>query len=85
MDCLTNDEKVLKILGIKKYIINKNATIVFWEDDTKTIVKRMKNEKHNKELAFLTALLQKILLKKGINKNRVNKFLENLIEEGEKK
>lgn len=31
----------------KKYIINKGATILFWEDGTKTVVKRAKDDEYN--------------------------------------
>ena len=35
---------------IEKYIINENATIIFWDDNTKTISKRHKEDKFDKEL-----------------------------------
>jgi len=46
-------------MGIKKYIINKNATIIFWDDDTKTISKRHQEDKFDKELGFLFAYYYK--------------------------
>ena len=44
---------------IEKYIINENATIIFWDDDTKTISKRDKDDEFDKELGFLYAYFYK--------------------------
>lgn len=65
----------------KKYIINKKATILFWEDGTKTIVKRSKDDEYNKRLAFLTAYFQKHC---GLSKTKANEYLDNLLDEDEK-
>lgn len=62
---------------IDKYIINNNACIIFWKDGEKTVVKRMEGQKHNKELAFLTAYFQKHC---GLSKTKANKFLCELQE-----
>ena len=59
----------------KNYIINDGATILFWKDGTKTIVKRSKDEKFDKRLGFLTAYFQKHC---GMSKTKANKFLDNL-------
>lgn len=59
----------------KNYIINDGATILFWKDGTKTIVKRSKNETFDKRLGFLTAYFQKHC---GMSKTKANKFLDNL-------
>ena len=82
---ITDDEKVkatchgLLIPGIyelpEHYIINNGATILFWKDGTKTIVKRSKDEKFDKRLGFLTAYFQKHC---GMSKTKANKFLDNL-------
>ena len=64
----------------KRYIINKGATILFWEDGTKTIVKRSKDDAYNKRLGFLTAYFQK---HSGLTKNQANKYLANLQDEEE--
>lgn len=61
----------------KKYIINKNAIILFWKDETKTIIKRNKEDKHDKKLGFLIAFFQKY---SGLSKNQANKYLDNLID-----
>ena len=65
----------------RKYIINENATILIWADNTKTIVRRMKKDKHDKRNAFLTAYFQK---HSGLSKGRANKYLDELREEDEK-
>lgn len=44
---------------IERYIINENATIIFWDDETKTISKRHKEDKFDKELGFLFAYFYK--------------------------
>lgn len=44
---------------IDRYIINENATIIFWDDNTKTISKRHKEDKFDKELGFLFAYFYK--------------------------
>ncbi len=62
----------------KKYIINKGATILFWNDGTKTIVKKSKEDKYDKRIGFLTAYFQK---NSGLSKNKANKYLDSLIEE----
>ena len=59
----------------ERYIINQNATILFWEDGTKTIVKRCKDDEFNPRLAFLTAFFQKYC---GMSKNKANKYLASL-------
>lgn len=64
----------------KRYIINKGATILFWEDGTKTIVKRSKDDEYNKRLGFLTAYFQK---HSGLTKNQANKYLANLLDEND--
>lgn len=61
----------------QKYIINNNATILFWNDGSKTIVKRAKEDEYNKILGFLWAYFQKT---SGLSKTKVNKYLKNLTD-----
>ena len=67
----------------EKYIINKGATILFWDDneDEKTIVKLSDNDKYDKRLGFLTAYFQ---YNSGLSKTQANKYLDNLVEEDKK-
>lgn len=46
-------------LGIKKVIFNKPATIVLWEDGSKTVVKLNKGEKWDKEKGLAMAIIKK--------------------------
>ncbi len=48
-----------EIINLEKYIINENATILFWSDGTKTISKRDKEDKFDKELGYLFAYFYK--------------------------
>ena len=61
----------------KKIIYNGPATIVFWYDGTKTIVKRSKKDKDNKYNAFCAALAKKIF---GSN-NKIINIVKNGKEE----
>ena len=61
-----------------KYIINKGATILFWDEDDeddKTIVKLSKSDKFDKRIGFLTAYFQH---HSGMSKTQANKYLDNL-------
>lgn len=66
----------------KKYIINKGATILFWEDGTKTIVKRGKDDEYDKVKGFLWAYFQKHC---GLSKTKANEYLASLVDEDELK
>lgn len=66
----------------ERYIINKGATILFWKNGEKTIVKRCEEDEFNPRLAFLTAFFQRY---SGMSKNKANKFLANLHVEKSKK
>ena len=64
----------------ERYIINQNATILFWENGEKTVVKRANDDTFNPRLAYLTAFFQHYC---GMTKNKANKFLATLEVEGE--
>lgn len=66
----------------ERYIINKGATVLFWEDGTKTVVKRAKGDEYNKILGFLWAYFQK---RSGLSKTKANEYIRNLVEEDELK
>lgn len=68
--CVTEDEIIPKV---KKIIFHDPATIVFWEDGTKTVVKRMKDQEFSKYYGFLAALGKKLY------KN--NSHLQRMIEQ----
>ena len=50
---------------IKSVLYHKPATIIFWKDGTKTVVKAQKKEKYDNEKGFVMAYLKKILGNKG--------------------
>lgn len=56
----TTAEDFIKIAGIEKVIYNYPATIVWWTDGSKTIVKVHKGEEFNKEMGLAMAIAKKI-------------------------
>ena len=67
----------------ERYIINENATILFFKNGEKTVVKRCADDEFNPRLAFLTAFFQHYC---GKSRNKANKYLANLqIEETKEK
>jgi len=60
---------------IERYIINDGATIIFWSDGTKTISKRHKEDKFDKELGFLFAYFYK---KWGNNNSAKRRIIESI-------
>ena len=70
-----------KVYGIKKVIFNDPATIVFWNDGTKTVVKAH-DEEFDPEKGLAMAISKKLLGNKG---NYYNEFKKWLPEEEEEK
>lgn len=60
---------------IERYIINDGATIIFWSDGTKTISKRHKEDKFDKEIGFLFAYFYK---KWGDNKSAQKRVINSI-------
>lgn len=65
-DCSDTPTAKIKILGsvkfddkIKKVIFNKPATIVYWKDGTKTVVKQQKGDKWDKEKGLMACICKK--------------------------
>lgn len=79
LEIATSKEKI-KVPMPKKYIINKGATVLIWDDGEKTVVKRCADDEFNKRLGFLTAFFQHY---SGMSKNKANKFLAELEVEDE--
>lgn len=67
--------------SVKKVIFNDPATVIFWSDGTKTVVKCQKGDKYNKETGFALAYLKKVL---G-NDNTFNKEINKWVGEDKKK
>ena len=78
---LINTPKMYPSLKVDHIIYNDPATIVFWKDGTKTVVKRAKGEKFNKYYAFCAALAKKAF---G-NNSQVNKIVASGVDQTAKK
>lgn len=70
-----------KVYGIKKVIFNDPATIVFWNDGSKTVVKAH-DEVFDPEKGLAMAISKKLLGNKG---NYYNEFKKWLPEEDERR
>lgn len=68
-----------KIPEIKNVIFNDPATIVFWADGTKTVVKKQKEDKKkkfDKEKGLAMAIAKKALSNEGNYFNEIRKWVE---------
>lgn len=61
----------------KKVIFHDPATIVFWEDGTKTVVKRSEGEPDDKEKAIMYCVFKKVI---G-NKSKMDKYIKTFMKE----
>lgn len=61
--------------AIKEVIFHDPATIVFWRDGTKTVVKAH-NEKFDKEKGLLAAIAKKVYGNKGSFNNVIKHYVE---------
>lgn len=62
-ECLNNNSTKIKmnlVPPIKNVIFNDPATIVFFEDGTKTVVKRMEDQAFDPELGFLLCIMKRV-------------------------
>lgn len=55
-----NNTKVSLVPPVTKVIFNDPATIVYFEDGTKTIVKRMEDQEYNPEIGFLLCIMKRV-------------------------
>lgn len=62
----------------EKYIVNDGATILFWDDDTKTIVKKSKKDIFDPIKSYLWAYFLKHC---GMSRTQANKYLAKINEE----
>lgn len=70
-------KRILEPLKITKVIFNYPATIVFWSDKTKTIVK-CENEAFDEEKGLAMAISKKFLGNKGNYYNEFKKWLPEI-------
>lgn len=61
---------------IEKVLFKDPATIVFWKDGTKTVVKAQRKEKYDPEKGLAMAIVKKILGNKGNYYNEIKKWLK---------
>lgn len=61
---------------IKNIAVNKDTTIIFWNDGTKTLVKKGEDQTNSPELAILYAYFQK---HSGLSKTKANKTIQELV------
>ena len=73
----TPEERNKRLRGlVKKVILNGDVTIVLWNDGTKTIVRRDKNDVYDPEKAILACMAKKLYENTGI----FNEPIEDAIE-----
>lgn len=65
-----------KALYIKKVIFNPPATIVFWSDGSKTVVKAQNDEPFDPEKGITMAIAKKFFGNKGNYFNEIKKWTE---------
>lgn len=77
-------EKIIEVIGMKKnqdiknVIFNDPATIVLWNDGTKTVVKRGKNDTYDPEKGLAMAISKKALGNQGNYYDIFKKWLPNI-------
>lgn len=78
-EALKNAKETLTPDSIKKVIYNDPATIIFWSDDTKTVVKCMENEDYDPEKGFMAAVTKKVFGDKygWVMRHQVKPAVEN--------
>lgn len=69
-------EEMCSMLKIKKVVFNDPATIVYWEDNSKTVVKCQDGEVFDKEKGLAMCFVKKILGNKGNYYETIKKFIE---------
>ena len=75
-------DRIYPRLAIKKVVFNAPATIVFWDDGTKTVVK-CENEEYDPEKGLAMAIAKKALGNQGNYYNQFKKWLPEKEEEDE--
>lgn len=67
-------EKVWNMPKIKKVIFNEPATIVYWTDGTKTVVKCGEDDIFNKDAGIALCLMKKMYGNEGKFNNEIKKW-----------
>lgn len=82
---ILNSLKEATKLNIKNVIFNKPATIVFWKDGSKTVVKAQPGEKYDAEKGLALAIAKKALGNKGNYYDTLKEWLPETSNEAKKK
>lgn len=61
---------------IKRVIFNDPATIIMWEDGTKTVVKCQQGDRYDRTTGFLMAVVKKACGNKGNYNNLIRRFVK---------
>ena len=70
------EKEMLKKLNIKKVIYNEPATIVYWENGDKTVVKAQDGESFDKEKGLAMALVKRMHGDNGNYNNIFKKWVD---------
>ena len=81
-DILCKRRGALENLEIKKVIFNEPATIGFWSDGSKTVVKCGENDLYDQGKGLGMCLVERFVGNKGNNYNKLRKWLD-MYGEGE--
>lgn len=79
----TGNKKSLKKLEIENVIFNDPATIVFWSDSTKTVVKCQPGDKFDPEKGLAMAIAKKMIGNTGSYCNVFKKWIKEEKSDGE--
>lgn len=60
---------------VERVIFNHPATIIFWKDGSKTVVKCQQGDTYDKEKGFVMAYLKKLLGNKNEFNKEINKWV----------
>jgi len=83
-----DDDEVVPLYGIPDIdhvVFSEPATIVFWEDGTKTVVKCMKGERYERYAGFMAACMKKMFGSTSRAKSVMNYFTVEQAPKTEKK
>lgn len=68
--------KIAAVPSIKKVIFNNPATIVLWNDGTKTVVKCQNGERFDKEKGLAMCIVKRTLGNKSNYNNIIKKYIQ---------
>ena len=66
LNCRCMCDPMMCSAGVKKVIYNDPATIIYWSDGTRTVVKCQPGDKFDPELGFLLALCKRVCGNTGV-------------------